>query len=314
MLAKLKDFRSVEIGLRSPISYLRLATYILILYALFSYAHFLAVWIIGLVVLAATFILPYPKIDAWKPSLIGFGLTGGLAIVLLKLGLTRLGNLALILGLAVSGWLVPNPAVVGVLLLTLLSIVSISLAAPVDHSPQTYQVAYVQKEYSANPETVSGNQNLDPLLLSPTIDAEAEKIDQAYQTAVAEDLTEIGWKVWEIIVDPQARNEFIASEVVSRSLDLLGMLGMVALQTLLARRAARKSDQARSLQIINSDFDEIASYLERVTKSRKAEMMQATGLSEEKITALLQYLRSSGILVHEKACFWRFRTKLDENL
>jgi hypothetical protein len=314
MIEKLRNFRSSEIPLRSPLSYLRLIAYVVILYALFNYSRHLVVWIICLVVLIATFVLPYPKIFTWKPCLIGFGVTGGLAFVLIKAGVIRLGILTFILGLAISGWLIPNPALYLSFLLLLVSAFSISLASPVDHTPPPFQVDNGSGGDSANPETNSGDQNIDTLLLSPTIDADAEKIDEVYQTDVAEELTEIGWKVWEIIVDKQARDEFIASEAISRTIDLLGMLGMLALKGLIARIAARKSSKAKSLLSIKTDVDKLTDYLERVTKSRKAEMVQATGLSEEKITALLGYLRSMGILVHEKACFWRFRKKTDEGL
>jgi hypothetical protein len=314
MIEKLRNFRSSEIPLRSPLSYLRLIAYFVILYVLFNYSQHLVVWIICLVVLIATFVLPYPKIFNWKPCLIGFGLTGGMAFVLIKAGVVRLGILALILGLAVSGWFIPNPGLILLSLLALVSAFLVSFASPIDGTLPTDKIAYVQREYSANLETVSGNQNIDTLLLSPTIDADAEKIDEVYQTDVAEELTEIGWKVWEIIVDPQARSEFIASEVVSRSIDLLGMLGMFALERLIARIAARKSKKAKSLLSIKTDIEKLTGYLEKVTKSRKAEIVQGTGLSEEKVTALLGYLRSIGVIVHEKACFWRFRTKIDENL
>jgi hypothetical protein len=314
MIEKLRNFRSSEIPLRSPLSYLRLMAYVVILYALFNYSRHLVVWIICLVVLISTFVLPYPKIFTWKPCLIGFGVTGGLAFVLIKAGVVRLGIHALILGLAVSSWIIPNPALVLLSLLLLVSAFSISLASTVDDAPPIYRVAYVQREYSANPETVSGNLNIDTLLLSPTIDIDAKKIDEVYQADIAEELNEIGWKVWEIIVDSQARDAFLASEVVSRSIDLLGLLGTIALERLIARMTTRKSNKAKSLLSIKTDLDKLTDYLERVTKSRKAEMVQATGLPEEKISALTGYLRSIGILVHEKACFWRFRTKTDEDL
>ena len=315
MFKKMQNFRSLEIPMRSSFSYLRLFMYLIIFYLLFSYYQHYYIWIICLLLLITSFFLPYPKISNWRPTIIGYSITGGLAIVLIKAGIVRFGILTLIVGLAISSWLIPNPAIVLIMLLGLIAILSMGFAAPVDNSPPAHQVMLARRNPSGNLETVSGNINIESSLLSPTINEEAVKVDQVYHSNIAEELTEIGWKVWEIIVDQQKRDDFIASEILSRSIDVLGIVGMFVLEQLIDKIIkGRKSDKTKSLRRINTDIKKITNYLETVTKSRKAEMVNATGLSEEQISALLGYLRSIAILVHEKACFWRFRTESDVDL
>lgn len=269
------------------------------------------VLIVCLLLLIATFFLPYPKIHSWIPTIIGFSVTGGLAFVLIKAGIFRFGIQTLIIGIAISGWLIPNPAFVLMWLLFILISLSIMFTSSNYTDPPAADVVPAP---SADSEIESGYENNYSLKLLLKIGQEATKIDEVYHSDIAEELTRIGWEVSETITDQQERAEFIATEVISKSIDYVGLIGMAAFQRTVAKIIKeRKSDKTNSLSRVRVDIEKILKYLEKVTKSRKAEMINAIGVPEEQIDPLLNYLRSIGILIHEKACFWRFRTETHDN-
>lgn len=306
MLKKFMNFRSREIGLFSPLSLLRLVLYLIILYSLFNYYMYGSVVIISLALLIISFVfLPYPKTQSWLPTIIGFGGTGGVAYILFKIGLRHISTYILIIGISISSWLIPDPTLFAMLLVLLISvIVNLPIAR---HSDQPAMVEV--QEYNANENVVK------PYLESPEVSAEAKKIDEVYLTNIAAILTTIGWEIWYIVVDPKKRASFIAGEIISKTLDQIGEIGGLAITKLFSKRAKDGSEsESISLQRIASDIDKLTKYLTIVHKSRKAEIKNSTGLTEKQTHALLEYLQSVGVLVHEPACFWRFRTESDEDV
>lgn len=318
MLEKFEKFRSQEIGSFSYLSLLRLVLYLIILYCLFNYYMYVSVVVISLVLLIVSFFLPYSNIHGWGLTIISIAGTVGVASFLFLVGLSSFGIYILLIGISISGWLIPAPSPViadsmqrwlslvnAYFVLFLIWLTSLFPSAP-QQEPQSEMVLTINKE-------------------TEIVSTEAAKIDDVYSAQIRRFLTAIGREAGLIVSNREKLVEFLGSELVSKAGDNLGVILMLVIRKLVAEKSKRglriggqkeqvgcAEEQAKDFKLIDEDIQKITDFLAIVHKCRKTEIRNATGLSEDETDGLLKLLKGINVLVCEKGGFWRFRMETDK--